>query len=198
MRFYGLTGGIGAGKSTVASMLEKQGIPVLDLDKVGHKLLEEDKTLQKQLVQAFGDDILVAGIIDRKNLGEIAFSSQVNTHKLNHIMHPAILEYEQQWRNHIQENSNTTFAVIEASVLIESGGVERMDGLVVVLAHQAIRQQRASQRIHYNSETFAKIIKQQTNDTTRKQLGNYILENNQDLAHLQQQTHRLCHQLCQV
>ena len=197
MKFYGLTGGIGAGKSTVASLFKTFDVPVLDLDKVGHKLLDEDKTLQQQLVQAFGDDILVNGNIDRKKLADKAFQSKKDTQHLNQIMHPAIVEFEKQWRECITATSQSTLAIIEASVLIESGGVARMDGLIVVLANKSSRQQRVAKRQNYDALTFDNIVKQQTNDEVRKQHADMVIENNKDLSHLKEQVYHLYNRLTQ-
>ena len=197
MNFYGLTGGIGAGKSTVASIFKTFDVPVLDLDKVGHKLLDENKTLQQQLVQAFGDDILVNGSIDRKKLADKAFQSKKHTQQLNQIMHPAIMEYEKQWRENITATSKSAFAIIEASVLIESGGVARMDGLIVVLANKHIRQPRVAKRQNYDALTFDNIVKQQTNDEDRKQHADMVIENNKDLSHLKEQVYHLYNRLTQ-
>ena len=197
MKFYGLTGGIGAGKSTVASIFKTFDVPVLDLDKVGHKLLDEDKTLQQQLIQAFGDDILVNGSIDRKKLADQAFQSEKHTQQLNQIMHPAIVEFEKQWRKSITATSKSAFAIIEASVLIESGGVSRMDGLIVVLANKHIRQQRVAKRQNYHALTFDKIVNQQTNDEVRKQLADTIIVNNKDLPYLKEVVFHLHNTLLQ-
>jgi len=195
VKFYGLTGGIGAGKSTVASMFARQGIPVLDLDKVGHKLLQEDATLQQQLMLVFGDNILVNGNIDRKTLAHQAFQSEKHTQQLNQIMHPAIVRYEKQWRKSVTARSKSTFAIIEASVLIESGGVSRMDALIVVLANKHIRQQRVAERQNYDALTFDNIIKQQTNDEVRKQQADMVIENNKGLTCLKEQVLHLYQKL---
>ena len=197
MKFYGLTGGIGAGKSTVASIFKELGVSVLDLDKVGHKLLEDDRALQHQLMQAFGDDILVHGSIDRKKLADKAFQSEKHTQQLNQIMHPAIVNHEKQWRESITATSKPTFAIIEASVLIESDGVARMHGLIVVLANKNIRQQRVAKRQNYDVLTFDNIVKQQTNNEVRKQHADMVIENNKDLSHLKEQVYHLYNRLTQ-
>ncbi len=191
-KFYGLTGGIGAGKSTVAKVFADLGVPTLDLDKVGRTLLN-DVHIQQQLVQAFGAPIIQDGNISRDALRSIAFQSKANTLALNNIMHPAIRDAEMTWRN----KQTAPSAIIEASVLIESGGVERMDGLIVVLADKDIRRQRVLKRPNFNAETFDNIVKQQTTDDIRKEFADMIIENNKDLSHLQEQVYHLYNRLTQ-
>jgi len=185
-KFYGLTGGIGAGKSTVASIFSDLGVPTLDLDQVGRALLH-DTHIQQQLIQAFDTSIIQDGNINRETLRSLAFQSKANTLALNNIMHPAIRDAEMVWR----KKQTAPWAIIEASVLIESGDVQRMDGLIVVLAEKELRKQRVLKRSNLSAETFERIVKQQTTDALRKELADMIIENNKDLSHLKEQVFHL-------
>lgn len=182
-KFYALTGGIGSGKSTLADMFKGMGIPVLDLDQVGHIILQQDKQVQHELVQAFGQQILEGQSIDRSRLAEHAFASQQTTQTLNDIMHPRIQAYEETWRSH----QTTNMAIIEASVLIESGGASRMDGLLVILCDTSLRWQRVKQRGNQNESRFQQIIKQQCSDQARIAHADFIFDNNRSLEHLKSQ-----------
>ena len=182
-KFFGLTGGIGSGKSTLANIFKQHGIPVLDLDQVGHSILKENKNVQSELIQAFGEDILNQQHIDRKRLAQVAFASSQNTQILNKIMHPRIQAYESGWRN----QQNAAMAIIEASVLIESGGVSRMDALLVVLCDKALRWQRVKQRGNQNQQRFEQIVQQQCSDEERIKHADYTFDNNGSLEHLEQQ-----------
>jgi len=182
-RFFGLTGGIGSGKSTVAALFAKHGIPTLDLDKVGHLILEQDMDVQQRLIQVFGHQILTTHGVNRKALAKVAFKNEQNTIQLNNIMHPAILVYEQQWRL----KQTTPIAVIEASVLIESGGINRMQGLITVLADVKTREQRVLLRGKQTLQQFNAIMQQQCSDEQRKAFATYIIENNTDLENLDHQ-----------
>jgi dephospho-CoA kinase len=105
MRVIGLTGGIGSGKSTVASFLAGLGATVIDIDRVWHEGLGADSELRQQIVDAFGDGILTPhGDIDRRELGAIVFGNDEALARLNSIMHPwmyktvrAKLEDYQRW-----------------------------------------------------------------------------------------------------
>ena len=192
--FYGLTGGIGAGKSTVAKIFAELGMPVLDLDKVGHQLLETDKQLQQALCQTFGQGILQPdGSINRQVLAQQAFANAANTTKLNKLLHPRIQSIEQQWRN----QQTATLAIIEASVLIESGGVQRMDGLIVVLAAMHTRRQRVLKRGKQDEAAFETIVQRQCTDVDRISAANFILYNDTDIPTLQKEVQQLYRNLAE-
>ncbi len=185
-KFYGLTGGIGSGKSTAAHMFADLGVPTLDLDKLGHAALTHDDVKAK-LIQAFGTSILDSDKIQRSELAKLAFASQENTHALNQIMHPTIQQLEQLWR----KKQTAPYAIIEASVLIESGGVERMHGLIVVMCSQAIRERRLIARSTHNQEQIQTIIKRQCSDAQRLEFADYVLDNEADLQSLAAQVKAL-------
>ena len=193
-KFYGLTGGIGAGKSTVAKIFAELGVPVLDLDKVGHQLLETDKQLQQQLRQTFGEAILQSdGSIGRQALAQQAFACATNTNKLNKLLHPRIQHSEKQWRN----QQTAALAIIEASVLIESAGVQRMDGLIVVLAAMDKRRQRVLKRGKQDKAAFERIVQQQCTDAERISAANFTLYNDADIQTLQRKVQQLYHTLAE-
>jgi len=186
-----LTGGIGSGKSTVSTMFAELGVPILDLDVVGRRLLD-DKHIQASLQRAFGEDVIDAqGCMNRQILADRAFNDASQTARLNAILHPEIIAYEQQWL----KNKQAPYAMIEASVLLESGGVARMDGLIVVLANQALRKTRVLARGQQDVVVFEKIIARQCNDAMRRKHADYILQNNGSLESLQQQVIQLSEQL---
>jgi len=180
-QFYGLTGGIGSGKSTVVSIFSNLGVPVLDLDQVGKNIIDEEPIILEQLVQNFGSNILnVDHTLNRKKMASLVFSSTEKTKALNALLHPLIQKREQRWR----EQQMASFAIIEASVLIESGGYSRMDGLIVVDASLNLREQRVLNRGKQDQAMLKRIINQQCDDKTRCKLANYILNNNHDIESL--------------
>ena len=184
----GLTGGIGSGKSSVAILFQKLGIPVLDLDRVGHDLVTLGSSGLKQLVDSFGDSIVRAdGSLDRAALGRHCFQDAAETAKLNSIMHPLIWQAEQQWL----EKQQAAYVIIEASVLLESGGADRMDAVIVILADEQIRLERVLQRGDRDELSFQSIVKRQCSDEMRRSAANWIINNNGSKQLLQQQVHSL-------
>ena len=183
----GLTGGIGSGKSTAASMFAELGVPVLDLDKVGRDVLNQ-QAIQTHLRKAFGETVFDQdGGIKRSTLATLAFKDAVTTQKLNDIVHPAIREYEAAWLG----QQSASYVVIEASVLLESGAGARMHSIVVILADKAVRQARVLARGMQDKLMFDAIMRRQCDDATRLQAADYILQNNDTLEHLQAQVESL-------
>jgi len=191
-KFYGLTGGIGSGKSTVASIFASMGIPTLDLDQLGKEIIQQDPQILKELVRAFGASVLnKQGILDNAAIANIAFSTSENTQILNDIMHPRIQQAEMEWRR----NQTAPIAVIEASVIIESGAVGRMDALIVVMSDMDIREKRVISRGKQNLKAFQQIVARQCTDEARLAYADHIIENNASLAVLQSSAVKLLHTL---
>ncbi len=188
----GLTGGIGSGKSTVAAMFTELDVPVLDLDQVGRALAMPGSLCLQRLVSSFGDGILSPDqSLDRQRLADICFADAAGTAQLNAIMHPMIRQEEQAWLSCQQAD----FAIIEASVLIESGGAERMDAVIAVLADEGLRRQRVVDRGLQNEERFRSIVSRQCDDAERRRVAEYVIINEGDLAGLRQQSMEVYQQL---
>jgi|UPI00037C1185 dephospho-CoA kinase len=180
----GLTGGIGSGKSTVAGIFAGLGIPVLDLDKVGQTVVQTGSSGLEQLVDAFGANILNHdGSLNRRALAQYCFPDAARTAKLNAIMHPLIWQAEEDWLS--QQHGD--YAIIEASVLLESGSAGRMDAVIVVLADLALRRKRVLGRGDYSTEEFDAIVARQCSDTTRREAADFMIINEGSLAQLRQQ-----------
>ena len=177
----GLTGGIGSGKSTVARIFSEMGVPILDLDEVGRQVTAARSEGLDALVQQFGEGILNGEQLNRGRLAQLCFASPEKTTQLNNIVHPLIWQREEQW---IHEQ-HAPYLLIEASVLIESKGYERMDHLVVVMADLAIRRDRVMQRAGMSKALFESIIARQCDDADRLRLADDMIENNSDIKSLQ-------------
>jgi len=190
---YGLTGGIGSGKSTVANLFAQLGVPVLDLDAVGHHVLSYDESLKQAVCQAFGTTILDQNSsINRARLAQLAFRDAATTEQLNHIIHPRIWQQASQW---CEAQQDAPFALIEASVLIESHACERVDGVIIVLCDPAFRQQRVLQRGKQDQQLFDTIVARQCSDAQRIRAADHIIHNNGTLNDLQQAVLTLYQQL---
>jgi len=191
MKRIGLTGGIGSGKSTLAAMLANLGVPVLDLDALGREL-HKDADCRAALVAAFGNGILdSSGAVDRSALGRLCFADAEKMAVLNNIMHPRIWQMEEKWLAAQQ----APYVLIEASVLIESAGAARMDAVVVVLADIATRRNRVLRQRNMHAEQFDAILARQCDDSARRKIADFIVENDADLHALQQSAAKLHQQL---
>jgi dephospho-CoA kinase len=121
MKVIGLTGGIGSGKSTVASILKGLGAVVIDTDKLGHDAFKHGTEVWRQVVDAFGEAILDAdGEIDRTRLGAIVFADSASRTRLDGIMHPAIFEMVRAQVEELRKEG-VEVVVVEVPLLFEGG-----------------------------------------------------------------------------
>jgi len=114
------------------------------------------------------------GSLNRSALARHCFADANETDKLNAIMHPLIWQAENQWL----AQQDAAYAVIEASVLLESGGTARMDAVLVVLADEALRRERVAARGDRDRQQFEAIVARQCSDEDRRKIADMIIENN--------------------
>jgi len=121
-RYFGLTGGIASGKSTVAQMFRELGGRIIDADQVGHEMLLPSSPAFQELVSRFGRGILnSAGRIDRKKLGPLVFAEPAKLQQLNRILHPRIIErIGQLAAAHCAENPGAV-VIVDAALIYETG-----------------------------------------------------------------------------
>jgi dephospho-CoA kinase len=137
----GLTGDVGAGKSTVAAWLAARGAAVCDADHVVHALLAEAGPVARAVAEAFPSAV-ASGAIDRGALAAIAFAAPEALARLEAIVHPAVAEQVAAWRADLEGG----VAVIDAVRLIESGMAARCDAVWLVVTDRAVRRQRLATR----------------------------------------------------
>jgi len=144
---YGLTGGIASGKSAVAAMLREMGFSVLDADPIAHKLMDPGQPEREEVLREFGAELAGAdGRIDRAKLGAIVFADPDRLAKLNRILHPRVeqillKQYEEWERSGVRDAG-----FVEAALLVESGFVNHLDGLIVAWCEPEQQLQRLKAR----------------------------------------------------
>ncbi len=130
----GLTGGLAAGKSTVAAHFQAAGIPVIDADHIGRELLDSDDRLRAKVAAAFGLPPPQPGeAMDRRELARRAFSAPGAQKRIHALLHPAIRAKVNE-RLAQMEQEGVTWVVVEAALLLEAGLAEDFDALVLVEA----------------------------------------------------------------
>lgn len=141
----GLTGQIGAGKSTAARILESIGALVVDADEVGRHVVETSAPLRRKLAKAFGDDVLNAtGGLDRQKVAERAFADEDSRRKLNELVHPYLLrELDKQVRSLSKRHE---VVVIDAALLLEWELDRKVDYTIVIEAPEQVRFERLAAR----------------------------------------------------
>lgn len=142
MLAVGLTGGIGAGKSTFAALLAERGAQIVDADQIGRDALRPGQPAWHSVVGQFGDEILVPGEmnVDRKRLARIVFEDSGKLAALNAIVHPVIL---QRIADDLERLARTdAVVVIDAALIAELGLKESLDALIVVTTSRRERAER--------------------------------------------------------
>lgn len=143
----GLTGGIASGKSTVAGYLARLGAVVVDADQIVRDIYRPGQPGHRALVERFGDGILtVEGEIDRPALSRMALSTAEGASALNRLIHPLVIEEEHRRMRELDRLGRDAIVVVEATLLLESGGRDRYDRIIVVDTDPAIQLERAIAR----------------------------------------------------
>ncbi len=146
MKVIGLTGGISSGKSTVSQFLAELGAVIIDADKIGHEVLKPDSEVWREVVAAFGKQIITAnGEINREKLGEIVFSNPEARSRLNQIMHPRIYDIVKT-RFEEYRRQGAGIVVLEAPLLLEAGWTSLVDEVWVTTASEATVLKRLRER----------------------------------------------------
>ncbi|MEO0098192.1 MAG: dephospho-CoA kinase [candidate division WOR-3 bacterium] len=177
----GITGNIGAGKSTVAKILKTFGAKYIDADKIGHKILFR-KEIKRKLVKAFGKEILDSkGRIIRKNLATVAFRSKENQQRLNEILHPPII------KEICRKTKGKGIALIEAALLFESDLKNEVDYTIWVSAPRRLKIERAKKRYKDAEERLSCQIPEKEG----KKLADFIIKNEGGIKELKKECQRL-------
>lgn len=143
----GLTGSIAVGKSYVLSVLAELGCVTFDADKIAHLVMEPGRPAYNDLLREFGEGVLGAdGSIDRKTLGTIVFADEARRKRLNEIVHPRVIEEQNRLLGDAEARDPNGIAVIDAALMIESGGYKRFDKLIVVYCDRKTQIERLMRR----------------------------------------------------
>ena len=143
----GLTGSIAVGKSYVLSVLAELGCVTFDADKIAHLVMEPGRPAYDDILNEFGEAVLAAdGSIDRKKLGAIVFADETRRKRLNEIVHPRVIEEQNSLLGEAEARDPNGIAVIDAALMIESGGYKRFDKLIVVYCDRETQAERLMRR----------------------------------------------------
>ncbi|HEX5481617.1 MAG TPA: dephospho-CoA kinase [Terriglobia bacterium] len=130
--FFGLTGGIACGKSTVAQLFGRLGARIVDADHIAHELLRRPNPAYAEAIQTFGHSILNGeGEIDRKRLGRIIFADPKQRNRLNAILHPKIIARQEELAARYHEESPGAVILVEAALIYEAGVEGRFSKILV-------------------------------------------------------------------
>lgn len=186
----GLTGGMGAGKSTVSDMLADFGFAIVDADALT-SVVYNDATVRQALTERFGSTLcppLGIGVVDRKGLGAKVFAEAAALTSLNAIMQPAMRTAAIAALSAVPKDKR---AVLDAALLFEAGWDSLVEASVVVLAPQALRVSRAAKRLKLPQKQLTQRLSAQLSDTQRAQKGDAVIYNVSHIAILKRQIIRV-------
>ena len=179
----GLTGGIGCGKSYVARLLEKRGIPVYDSDSEAKRLSDSSVDIRNRLVALTGMENLYAdGMLNRKLLAEYLFESKENARAVENIIHPVVKSDFINWA----ANQTASISAIESAILFESGFTDVVDYIVVVDAPMELRIDRCVNRDSTTKERVLERMAAQMSQEEKCALADFVIFND-NVSDLEQQ-----------
>jgi dephospho-CoA kinase len=192
----GLTGSIAVGKSFVLGVLAELGCHVLDADATAREVVAPGTAGMKAVVEAFGDDILNPdGALDRAKLGAIVFADEPKRLQLNSILHPFIIAIQDEQMHTWEHEDPQGIAVVDAALMIESGGYRRFDKLVVVHCRPEVQLERLMARDKLSRADAEQRIDAQMAQEEKKTYADFLIDTSEGFDSTQRQTESLFHKL---
>lgn len=177
IRVIGLTGGIAAGKSSVARFFEERGIPVIDADQLARDVVSPGSHALDQVVALFGRDVLRCdGGLDRKRLGALIFSDHEKRRQLEGVLHPEIRKLAEE-RIAQAVAAGHKRMIYMAPLLIEADAADRVDTVWVVTVRPEIQLERLMRRDDINREQAQSIVDSQMPLSEKERYGSVIIDN---------------------
>lgn len=173
----GLTGSIAVGKSFVTDVLAELGCRVLDADDIARQVVAPESPALKKVIAEFGSDMLKTdGALDRARIGAIVFADRDKRQLLNSILHPYIIaEQDQRLREWEAEDPNG-IGVVDAALMVESGGYKRFDKLIVVHCLAEVQLARLMTRSGLSRAEAEQRIGSQMPQEEKKKLADYLID----------------------
>jgi len=192
IRILGITGGIGAGKSRLARLLEELfDAPVIDADQLGHSALEPGSSVYEAVLARFGDDLVgERGEIVRSKLAAIVFNEEGALTDLERIVHPWILDRVQARVAALKASGYVGIIVFDAALLLDWLPLFRPDGIAVVVARREFRLARLAGRGMSSNEAERRMDHQRA-DETWGSAADWVIENSGSLEDLERSARRL-------
>ena len=192
----GLTGSIAVGKTFVLGVLSELGCHVIDADVVARQVALPGSPGLKAVIDAFGEEVLKSdGSLNRARLGEIVFADEAKRQQLNSILHPFIIAAQDAQLRELELQDPKDIAVVDAALMIESGGYQRFDKLIVVHCRPEVQLQRLMRRNKLSREEVEQRIATQMPQEEKKRYADYLIDTSGDFAETRRQTEDVYHAL---
>lgn len=192
MRIIGLTGGIGAGKSTVSDYLRNKGYVILDADQIAHEITEKGSPVLKKIAETFGAEMIMDdGNLDRKKLASVVFSNQEKKEQLEEITTKRVVEIIGERLDELRQHGNYDIIFVDAPLLFESGADKLTELVWMVTADDEVRIARVMERDHASREEVVRRIANQMDNHEKIRRAQEVIDNSQGKEELYQQIEEL-------
>lgn len=183
MPLLALTGGIASGKSTIAARFAELGAAVVDADVLAREVVEPGEPALEAVVEAFGDDVLLPdGRLDRPALGRIVFADPGARHRLNGIVHPAVVERSQALFRAALEQDHQRVVVYDVP-LLDARGTGEFERIVVADAPVEVRVRRLVELRGMTEDDARARVAAQLDDDARRALATDVVDTSGTLEH---------------
>jgi len=181
-------------------MFVKLGAHLIQADAVAHWLMQPGREVYEEVVRRFGREVLNPdGSINRPRLAEAAFGTPGGTpprvKELNEIVHPAVVEHENEWMEEIGQRDPNAIAIVEAALILEAGAASRFDRLIVVTCHPEQRILRYARRLGISEEAArAEVTRRmdaQIADEEKIKAADFVIDNSGSLDSTERQVQRV-------
>ena len=192
----GLTGSIAVGKSFVVDVMRELGCHVLDADKTAREVVEPGTVGLRRIVENFGEDVLSSsGELNRTRLGGIVFRDETKRQLLNSIVHPLVIERQNEWIGSWEKADRGGIAVVDAALMIESGGYKRFDKLIVVWCRPEVQLERLMLRDGLPADEAARRIAAQMSQDEKRSYADLSIDTSDGFVETRRQTIEIFEQL---
>ncbi len=186
----GLTGGIASGKTAVGHLFTALGAKVIRADDIAHELMQPGGTVYAEVVERFGGDILAAdGTISRSKLAELAFGSsksEPRIEELNRIVHPPVIQRQEEWMEQVGEHDARAIAIVEAALILEADLRKYFDTIIVVTCRPEQRVGRWAARMNIDNKSaereIARRMAAQWPEEEKIKAANFLIDNSGSLV----------------
>lgn len=195
----GLTGSIAVGKTLVCDVARELGCHVLDADKLARNAVTKGSDGLAEIIKHFGRDALLPnGELDRKKMAAIVFADEEKRSLLNSIVHPRVIEAQDDWLSKLERNDADAIAIVDAALMIESGGYKRFDKIVVVWCAADIQLSRLMGRDNLSRHDAIDRIGAQLPQEEKKKFADYLIDTSYGFEDTRKQTTALVAKLREI
>jgi dephospho-CoA kinase len=193
----GLTGSIAVGKSFVTTVFGELGCHVLDADQTAREVVMPGAAGLEAVVKTFGEEVLAQdGTLDRERMAAIVFANEEKRLRLNHILHPIIFARQDEILREWEREDPNGIGIVDAALMIESGGYKRFDKLIVVHCRPEVQLERLMLRNKLTLAEAQRRIASQMPQEEKQQYADYLIDTSDGFEPTRERVAEVYRELC--